>query len=132
MPSFNDNDPIYLKPTHYSGNTTIETLQDIQAIVQLCKQNKVQLIVFINPIHHTTYQDTNKQLLYQFKRSLAIITPYYDFSGPNKITKDNHNYVDTSHYTVDIGDQILKVMSRDQSVNSLKIISKEQKIRGLI
>jgi hypothetical protein len=111
MPSFNDNDPIYLKPTHYSGNTLNETLEDIQSIVDLCKEYHIELTIFINPIHHTTYQDTNKQLLYQFKRSLAIITPYYDFSGPNTITVNNRNFVDTSHYTINIGTFILKELA---------------------
>lgn len=107
---FHTNDPKYLKPTHYSGNTLPETLQDIQEIVTLCKDHNIALTVFINPIHHTTYQDTNKQLLKKFKTSLAKITPYYDFSGPNAMTQDNHNFVDTSHYTVTIGDQLLMKM----------------------
>lgn len=107
---FLDSDPKYLKPTHYNGNTLTDTLRDIQDIVDLCKQHDIELTVFINPIHHTTYQDTNKQLLQEFKHTLSTITPYYDFSGPNEITQDNHNFVDTSHYTVDIGDQMLKYL----------------------
>lgn len=109
-PEFSDSDPKYLKPTHYNGNTLTDTLQDIQNIVDLCKQHGIELTVFINPIHHTTYEDTNKQLLQEFKHSLSTITPYYDFSGPNNITQDNHNFVDTSHYTVDVGDKMLQWM----------------------
>lgn len=111
MPNFRSDDPIYLKPTHYSGNTLSDTLEDIRAIVALCKQHRIELTVFINPIHHTTYQDTNKQLLYQFKRSLAAITPYYDFSGPNSITQNNRNFVDTSHYVIDVGNEMIETMS---------------------
>ncbi|MDP3266146.1 MAG: hypothetical protein Q8M39_04890 [Sulfuricurvum sp.] len=109
--NFCDDDPKYLKPTHYSGNTKLETLEDIKNIVTLCKQHHIELTVFINPIHHTTYQDTNKQLLEEFKSSLAKITHYYDFSGPNTTTQNNHNFIDTSHYTITVGDQILNRMN---------------------
>lgn len=110
-PNFRDNDPKYFKPTHYSGNTKLETLEDIQDIVTLCQQHHIEITVFINPIHHTTYQDTNKQLLEEFKTDLAMITPYYDFSGPNVITQNNYNFIDTSHYTITVGDQILNRMT---------------------
>lgn len=109
------NHPLYLKPTLYHGNTLPETLQDIREIVYLCKQNNIELTVFINPIHHTTYKHTNHNLLKQFKQELNRIIPYYDFSGPNKITQNNANFVDTSHYTVNIGDQMLQCMSTLQT-----------------
>lgn len=115
--SFQNNDPRYFNTIHYQGNTLPETLQDIQDIVTLCKKYNIALTVFINPIHHATYQDTNKQLLKKFKISLAKITPYYDFSGPNTITQNNYNFVDTSHYTVIIGDQILKKMDEFENKN---------------
>lgn len=110
-PNFKDNDPIYSHPTHYSGNILEATLQDIRDIVALCQQNNIELTIFINPIHHTTYEDTDKILLFKFQRELSNITSYYDFSGPNHITINNYNFVDTSHYTTDIGDFMLKNIS---------------------
>lgn len=113
--SFRHDDPIYLAPTLYHGNTLNTTLQDIRDIVNLCKTQNIELIVFLNPIHHKTYMHTNKALLNHFRRELASITPYYDFSGPNAITTDNRNFVDTSHYTVDVGDCLLQYMNQSKN-----------------
>jgi hypothetical protein len=110
LPNVKADDPKYLIPTHYSGNVLKETLQDIRDIVTLCKKNNIELTVFMNPIHHTTYADTNKVLLQEFKYSLKSITPYYDFSGPSTITTNNLNFLDTSHYTTDIGNYMIETM----------------------
>lgn len=110
--AFDPNDPIYSKPTLYNGNTLDSTLHDIREIVRLCKAYGIELTVFINPIHHLTYEHTNKELLNRFRKELAAITPYYDFSGPNTITADNRNFVDTSHYTIDVGNYLLHYMSQ--------------------
>lgn len=118
LPNVNANDPKYRIPTHYSGNTLDSTLKDIQDIVTLCKENNISLTVFMNPIHHTTYNDTNKVLLQQFKYSLQSITPYYDFSGPNEITNNNLNFLDTSHYTTEIGDYMIKTMLMNNTPSS--------------
>lgn len=106
----NPNDPIYQKPTHYDGDYIQETLLDIREIVKLCQRHKIDLVVFMNPIHHTTFQDTNKQRLLAFKKQLASITAFYDFTGPNAVTKNNLNFLDTSHYTLDVGTNMVKIM----------------------
>ncbi len=106
--------PKFLKPTYYNGNCLDETLQSIQEIKNLCTDRSINCIFFINPIHHKTYEYTNKQLLSKFKEKLATITDFYDFSMPNPISKDNRYWLDTSHYRLDIGDLILKTIFKDK------------------
>jgi hypothetical protein len=106
-------DPKFRKPTHYEGNRIAETLQDIRNIVALAKQNGIQLTVFINPIHIVTYLDANPEQFNQFKRELADITDFYDFSGINTITVNNLNYYETSHYRIGIGDLIVYRLFKD-------------------
>lgn len=45
--------------------------------------------MFVNPIHLLTYRATNLDEFDEFKRKLADITSYYDFSGVNDITTNN-------------------------------------------
>jgi hypothetical protein len=53
---------------------------------------------------------TNKELFFKFKKELAYITDYYDFTIPNKISQDNRNWLETSHFIPKIGDLIIKTI----------------------
>jgi len=111
--------PKFSEPTLYSGNYMKETLKDIKEIVTKCKKNNINCIFFINPIHHTTYKYTKIKQLKHFKEELAKITPYYDFAFPNFISEDNSYWIETSHYTLEVGDMILdKIFNRDNKITN--------------
>lgn len=101
-------DPKFNKPTHYSGNYTTEAIAAIKEIKNIADENGIELIVFINPIHHITYLDNNIGDFNEFKRELCQVTDYYDFSGLNEITTNNYNYYETSHYRPLVGNEMLK------------------------
>lgn len=110
----------FSKPFHSVGDTgdnITNTLATMKEIVALAKHEHINLIVFINPIHRTTYLDTNLSQFALFKKELASITDYYDFSGLNSITTNNYNYYETSHYRPFVGDMMLKVMFGKPDVN---------------
>lgn len=94
-------------PTEYRGNRIKETLNELEEINQIACKNNIQLIFFINPIHQTTYLDTNKLEFNDFKQGLASISSFYDFSGINTITINNYYYYETSHYRPIVGDMII-------------------------
>lgn len=100
-------DEKFAKPTSYRGNRIKETIADLAKLKVLCNDNNIELIVFINPINAVTYRDTNMQEFNEFKRQLAQITDYYDFSGLNDITTNNYYYYETSHYRPLVGDMIV-------------------------
>jgi hypothetical protein len=53
----------------------------------------------------------------EFKKRLAQITDFYDFSGINSITKDPFNYYETSHYRVFIGEMMLaRMFENDKNI----------------
>lgn len=91
----------------YKGNRLGETMDAFRRIKTLCDANGIELIVFFNPIHHFTYLRNNMDELNAFKRALAEVTDYYDFSGLNEVTTNNYNYYETSHYRPIIGDRIV-------------------------
>jgi len=100
------NDVKFLKPTYYRGNRIIKTLLEIEEIITLLKTHNIEYVLFINPIHKTTYLDTNFDNLQTFKYELSKLTEFYDFSGLNSITTNNYYFYETSHYRTIIGDLI--------------------------
>ncbi|MDH4945504.1 hypothetical protein [Sulfurimonas sp. C5] len=108
------NDPRFAKPTYYNGNFLTEAIISVKNIKELCDNNNINCKFFINPIHHKTYEYTNKKLLLRFKEELAKITDFYDFSEPNTISNDNRYWDDTSHYNLEIGDLIIKTIYTDK------------------
>ncbi len=103
-------DPKFNKPTVFRGDRVRETLEEIKEIVNFCKENYINLTIFVNPHHHKTYINSNLTQFFYFKKELAKITDYYDFSGLNSITTDNFYFYETSHYRTIVGDMMLKVM----------------------
>ncbi|MBP2660155.1 MAG: hypothetical protein H6Q69_3187 [Firmicutes bacterium] len=110
-------DKKFQQPQGFRGNRISQTIADLREIKNIAEENHIELIVFINPIHKTTYLDTNQDEFDEFKRELATITDYYDFSGLNEITTNNYNYYETSHYRPFVGDRILERILDEEKHN---------------
>jgi len=122
------NNPIFLEPTLYEGNLIDQTIHDIADIVTLCKKNSINCIFFINPIHHTTYKYLDIKQLNKFKEKLAKITPYYDFTLPNKISNNNSYWSESSHYTLQVGDMIIhRIFDNNSSIKNFGIYIPQKK-----
>lgn len=100
-------DEKFLFPKHYTGNRIKETMDVMHSIKQICDDNNIDLIVFINPIHRITYLDTDFEEFVSFKQQLATIVKYYDFAWINDVTSNNYYYYETSHYRPIVGDMII-------------------------
>ena len=101
--------------TYVPTERTEQTLNELSEIIEICKKNNIKLIFLINPIHHFTYNRTDIAHFLDFKRQLAGITDYWDFSGLNSITLDNGQFYETSHYRLRVGDMILSKIFGDGS-----------------
>ena len=112
------------KPTHYSGDRIEDTINEIKQIKMICDENQINLSIFINPIHKTTYLDTNFDNFQKFKYKLSEITDFIDFSGLNEITLNNYYYYETSHYRTIVGDMIAKRL-QNEDINFGNLVSKE-------
>ncbi|MGK7938879.1 MAG: hypothetical protein AB4062_01705 [Crocosphaera sp.] len=108
---------------HTQYKLSEEGLNNFKQIVEFCRQNNIELIVFISPSHATQWEAlkvTDRwQSFEQWKRKMVDITPVWDFSGYNSITTEPikevmTNYVDNSHYTPKIGEFVLnRILSYD-------------------
>ncbi|WP_155943537.1 hypothetical protein [Mitsuokella sp. oral taxon 131] len=105
-------DPKFMESSHQTGDRVDATISEIRTIKQLTEEHGIDLIVFINPTHKTTYLALDRGEFNEFKRQLAHVTGYYDFSGLNEITENNYNYYDTAHYRPLVGDMMIDRMFR--------------------
>lgn len=102
------NSSVFSKGMSYSGNRIKQTIQEIKEIKDIAESHNIEMIVFINPINLVTYRANNLDEFDEFKRELADVTSFYDFSGANAITGNNYYYYETSHYRPMVGDMIVK------------------------
>lgn len=106
----------FTRPAFHRGDRMQEALREIQEIKNICEMNQIKLIVFINPIHKTTYLDSGPERFEKFKTRLVEIVDFYDFSGLNSITIDNYCYYETSHYRYFVADFIVAKIFDDPSI----------------
>lgn len=120
--------------TKYYTDRTVKTIEELKEIIKLCKDNKIDLRLFINPMHHRTYLDLDYEAYFSFLEELVLLAPFYDFSGLNKITLNNYNYYETSHYRPNVGNMIIedvlynhcKISKLVTAKNIDSVISKKQ------
>ena len=88
-------------------------IEDIRQIVTLCRQEGIELVVFVNPEHQARFDDAVKRGYLDFLRQLADVTDYYSFCGYNAVTTDMWYFHDISHYRMEAGDLILSVLQAE-------------------
>lgn len=105
----------FTTPTHMENKDVYlpESIDAIKEIFNICQKNGIKLTVFINPINQVTYNYQNLNNFNHFKKELAKITNYWDFSGLNKITTNNLMFYETSHYRSKVGDIIINKIFKD-------------------
>jgi len=89
------------------ANRTANVLTELHNIKKLCDEQGIRLILFTNPVHHLTYRKAAEEGYLDFLYRLAEVSGYYNFSGLNRVTTDNGNYWETSHYRAAVGDRII-------------------------
>ncbi|MBQ9549191.1 MAG: hypothetical protein IJU87_00120 [Lachnospiraceae bacterium] len=91
-----------------------EGLDEIREIVELCRENDINLRVFTNPLNGYTYQKDIANGYIIFLKKLAAVTPYWNFSGFNDVTLDMTNYYETSHFSPAVADSIIDRIYNDK------------------
>lgn len=107
---------LYDKNRYKDYQKSSKLLSKFQSIIELCKQNKIKLNIFISPIHASQLETIKIAGLWpefeKWKREVVTITPLWDFSGYNSITSEPisesmKNFLDSAHYSKEVGDLIL-------------------------
>lgn len=74
-----------------------DVVSEIKEIKDICDRNGIALKVFFTPTHITTYLSDDITNLNEFKRQLANVVEYKDFSTINFMTVNNCFWQETSH-----------------------------------
>ncbi len=98
----------YWKP--YFEEDINGTIKDIEKIKQICLENGIESIFFINPMYKVTYVNAVSYNFFNFLEELSTVTWFYDFSGLNQTTTNEFNFYESSHYRPFIGDKIINSM----------------------
>ncbi|MBR2215567.1 MAG: hypothetical protein IJ849_07405 [Selenomonadaceae bacterium] len=100
---------------------TDQALAEIAELNEIAAERNINLIFFFNPLQYTRYLSLNRTDLNDFKRRLAHITDYYDFSGLNDMTTNNYYYYETIHYRPVLGDMIVQRIFRPEEGTSFGV-----------
>lgn len=78
-----------------------EYMEMFKKIVNYCHKNSINLYVYISPVYYQHFYAIKEAGLQsefeKFKRELAKITDFIDFTGVNSITSNKDNFWDSSH-----------------------------------
>jgi len=88
----------------------METIADIKEICSFCRSHSIDAVFYISPIHITTYMSLEHKDFFRFRRGLAQVTDFWDFSGIGPITTNNYYFYETSHFRFFVGGWMLNRM----------------------
>jgi hypothetical protein len=96
-----------------------EAIEEIKMFKELCDRYDIELTVFTNPLYITTYERSVKKGYLDFLEKLAEITPFYNFSGYNRISVNSDYYFETSHFTPEAADIMIDIMQNGGDENEI-------------
>ncbi len=93
---------------------------ELRKIVELAAERGIELHLFINPFHHEHWHMIHAvgrgDSFADWKRSLVGLGPLWDFSGSNSVSRDDANFIDTSHYRANVAGWIARrLLDLDQT-----------------
>lgn len=91
-------------------------LNTLKNIIDICKKHQISLRIFFNPIEDKRYLANNIMWINRFKKDLAHLTPFWDFSGINYVTVNNYFWYDRMHPRAFICDKILDTVSGQNQI----------------
>jgi len=130
---------------HQNYQLSEKYMEDLKIIIQLCKRNKINLIVFISPVHairlQSIYASGKWSIFEEWKRQVVdLMGSVWDFSDHNSVNQEplsetmNH-YVDDSHYTKPIGDWVLnRILSyqEDEVPSDFGVLLTRDNLEGVL
>ncbi|EDY82254.1 hypothetical protein VDG1235_1874 [Verrucomicrobiia bacterium DG1235] len=88
-----------------------ELLTEISETIKLCREKNIRINFFITPRFHKTLYARDRNTIDEFKRRLTEITNFYDFTEVSEYTQNPKYWLDTSHYTSELGSILLNELS---------------------
>lgn len=87
-----------------------KSFENLNTFVDLCKKNGIKITVLITPRFFVTLYGRNLNHLLEINQRVAKITNFYDFRQAHPWSFDPGYWFETSHYTANYGDEVLKLV----------------------
>lgn len=84
-----------------------ETMEELTEIKRLLEEYGAEVIFFISPMYERYYMASEHEGFDEFRRRLAKLSDYYDFSGISDVTRRRYFFYEISHYRPMVGDMIV-------------------------
>ena len=117
----------YIPPTTlgYTGIFRIDdAIEDLKTIKKLCDEYHIKLVPFFYPTYYKTYLRYNQEQIEKFKRKLVTVTGFYDFYDIGKISRDQKNWLEGSHFHPSMGDKIIRTIQAGKNLITQNTIDK--------
>lgn len=101
-------------------NRINKTIEEINQIIKICKENNISLTVIYLPLYKNTYI-TNKDLIDESRIELQKITPYWDMVEIKNFTDNEYYWYEESHYRPILGRIILKRIFKEKFSKAIDI-----------
>ncbi len=85
-----------------------EAVAEIKEIKDLCESHNINLTIFMYPIFYKTYLDYEQSKIEEFKIKLASVVNFYDFYDLSKLSTNQDNWFEGSHFVPSVGDYMIK------------------------
>jgi hypothetical protein len=118
-PKYHVNTKTFIIPFgNYIDFPDIESaVSEIDSLVRFARAHKINIKIYVNPTHVSTYLNINLDAFYNALSLLASVTDYYDFSGINSVTINSLYYHETSHFYLNVGDMIIDRVCDQRTVS---------------
>lgn len=90
-----------------------QCMESVQAVVQLCEQHNVNLIVVCPPMYHEYLDNYTAESIETFNTRLAALTDYWDFTL-SSVSYEPRYFYDLTHFRNDVGQMIAAKMFSDE------------------
>jgi len=110
-----------------------DVISELAEIKEICNEQKINVVFFFYPSFYKTYLGYNQFKIEEFKRQLVKKIHFHDFYALDKISLDELNWNDSSHFHASIGSYMIDaIKNNDVLVTKKNIEAHLEKIRKMI
>ena len=98
----------------------------LRKIVNLCKENNVELLVINSPTPLTSRQDFESEVYINFLAQVAQVTDFWDFTSYNDINLNPYNFYDDAHAFYEVNELVIDTIKGTKSYEGFgKYVTKD-------
>ncbi|NOS88722.1 MAG: hypothetical protein HOP34_09335 [Methylococcaceae bacterium] len=119
---YRNNESSFKPENHRVSETKLTTINNnvdaIKRYKKLLTDKNIKLTLMLTPINHLMLDEIEYSDLAYFINQLVGVSDFYNFMYYNKITNNDCNYYESSHYRPLVGKEIIRTLFENSSADS--------------